>query len=341
MTPTDLSTRWLGFDLESPIVVGACPLSDDVDALAACVEAGAGAVIMRSLFEEQLVAEQLAAHRYLDSHVDMDAEARTFLADSDVFSLGPEPYLKQLARLRKRLSVPVLASLNGVTPGGWIDLAARLAGAGASALELNLYEVATDANEDATRLESRHLRTVETVVAAARIPVSVKLSPFYSSLPAFVRRLGEAGAAGVVLFNRFYQPDIDLEQLDVLPTLTLSTPTELPQRLHAIAILSHRTSLDLALTGGVHSGDDAAKAILSGAHVIQMVSHVLHHGAGGVRGVLHGLRARLTSMGYRNLAEARGVMDLGRSPDPHAWERVNYMKVLRGWQAVLRNDRLR
>jgi dihydroorotate dehydrogenase (fumarate) len=332
---TDLTTRWLGFDLESPLIIGASPLTDDVDALAACVDAGASAIVMRSLFEEQLVAEQLAAHRYLDSHVDMDAEARTFLADTDVFSLGPEPYLKQLARLRARLGVPVIASLNGVTPGGWTDLAARLAGAGASALELNLYEVAADPEEDATHLERRHLHTVETVVAAARIPVAVKLSTSYSALPNFVKRLGEAGATGVVVFNRFYQPDIDLDHMDVLPTLHLSTSLELPLRLHALAILSHRTPLDLALTGGVHSGDDAVKAILCGAHAVQMVSHVLKHGPAGVRAVVDGMRTRLESMGYRNLGEARGAMDLGRSPDPHAWERVNYMKMLRGWRGVL------
>lgn len=333
---TDLTTRWLGFSLESPLVIGASPLTDDIEALAECVAQGAGAIVMRSIFEEQIVAEQLAAHRYLDSHVDMDAEARSFLADTDVYALGPEPYVRQLARLRQRLSVPVLASLNGVTPGGWVDLAARLAGAGASALELNLYEVATNPNEDASQLERRHLHTVELVVAAARIPVSVKLSPFYSSLPSFVRRLGDAGAAGVVVFNRFYQPDIDLEHLDVVPTLALSTSSELPLRLHALAILSHRTELDLALTGGVHSGIDAAKAILCGAHVVQLVSHVLHRGPQGVADVLAGLQSQLTTMGYRNLDEARGVMDLGRTPDPHVWERVNYMKLLRGWRSVLK-----
>jgi len=331
----DLTTRWLGFSLESPLVIGASPLTEDIDLLAACVEAGAGAIVMRSLFEEQLVAEQLAAHRYFDSHVDMDAEARTFLADTDVFSLGPEPYLKQLARLRNRLKVPVLASLNGVTPGGWTDLAARLAGAGASALELNLYEVATDPNEDAAHLERRHLHTVETVVAAGKVPVSVKLSPFYSSLPNFVKRLGEAGATGVVVFNRFYQPDIDLEHLDVLPTLHLSTSAELPLRLHALAVLSHRTELDLALTGGVHSGVDACKAILCGAHAVQMVSHVLHHGPAGVAKVKRELIEQLGAHGYKDLDEARGALDLGRSPDPHTWERVNYMKLLRGWKNVL------
>lgn len=331
----DLTTRWLGFTLESPLVLGASPLTEDIDALAACVEAGASAVIMRSLFEEQLVAEQLAAHRYLDSHVDMDAEARTFLADTDVFSLGPESYLKQLAKLRKRLNVPVLASLNGVTPGGWTDLAARMAGAGASALELNLYEVATNPDEDSARLESRHLHTVETVVAAAKIPVSVKLSPFYSSLPGFVKRLGEVGAAGVVVFNRFYQPDIDLEHLDVLPTLHLSTSSELPLRLHALAILSHRTPLDLAVTGGVHTGADATKAILSGAHAVQMVSEVLHHGPSVFTKVRSELVKELEVHGYKSVDEARGVLDLGRSPDPHMWERVNYMKLLRGWKSML------
>ena len=276
----DLSTTWLGLALPSPLVVAACPLSKDVDAAAAAVAAGAGAVIMYSLFEEQLVSEQLAVHRFLDARADADAEAAGFVAGG-VFPIGPEPYLRQLAALRARLPVPVIASLNGTTPGGWTEHARALEAHGASAIELNLYEVVTSPDESSAQVEDRQLAVVEAVAGAVRVPVSVKLSPFYASVPAFVRRLGAAGARGVALFNRFYQPDIDLEALDVDRRLLLSTARELPLRLHALAITSPTTTLSLACTGGVHSGHDAAKALVCGADVIQLASVLLERGPDG------------------------------------------------------------
>ena len=208
---TELATDWVGFRLSTPFVVGASPLTDDVGALRRCVECGAGAIVMRSLFEEQIVAEQLAAHRLIDSHVDMDAEARTFLPDSHVFGLGSAPYLAILRKLRNALDVPVIASLNGTSPGGWVDLARDLAAAGAAAIELNLYDIATSFTESAADLESRQLVIVDSVVRTAQVPVIVKLSPFYSSLPGFIRGIEGTGARAVVLFNRFYQPDVDLD----------------------------------------------------------------------------------------------------------------------------------
>ena len=328
----DLTTSWLGLELSSPFVVSASPLSRDPAAIAAAVEAGAGAVVMYSLFEEQLVHEQLAAHRFLDARLDADAEARSFLPDVDVFSLDAAPYVQQLERLRARVDVPIIASLNGTTPGGWTSYARRLEAAGASALELNLYEVATSPLESGATVEDRQLAVVAAVVAAVEIPVTVKLSPFYASVPAFVRRLEHAGARGVTVFNRFYQPDVDLEHLDVDRRLVASTSAELPLRLHALAVLAPATTLSLGCTGGVHTGADAAKAILCGAHVVAVASALLMHGPRHVRVLRDELAAWLVSKGYRSSAEARSVMDLRSAPDPHAWERLNYARMLDGWR---------
>ncbi len=328
---TDLTTRWLGLELECPLVVGAGPLSKDPKLLGEAVSAGAGAVVMYSLFEEQITAEQMAAHRFIDARVDTSAEAHSFMPDSDVFSMDAGPYLRQLERIRERVKVPVVASLNGTTPGGWTNYAKQLEGAGASALELNLYEVVTSPDESGEAVEKRQLEVVSAVVKSIDIPVAVKISPFYASVPAFVRRLELAGARGVTLFNRFYQPDIDLENLDVDRTLHLSTPTELPLRLHALALLSPNTGLSLACTGGVHTGLGAAKAILSGAHAVQLTSALLAKGPRHIGVVREELLHWLEEKGYESSAEARGILDFSSAPDSHAWERVNYARMLDGW----------
>jgi dihydroorotate dehydrogenase (fumarate) len=328
----DLTTPWLGLQLSSPLVVAACPLSHDIEAIAATVSAGAGAVVMYSLFEEQLVEEQMAAHRFLDARTDLDAEASTFLPDVDVFSLGAEPYLAQLARLRARVDVPIVASLNGTTPGGWTEYAQKLEAGGASAIELTLYEVVTSPSEAGEAVEARQLAVVRAVVSAVRVPVTVKLTPFYSAIPAFIRRLELAGARGVTLFNRFYQPDIDLETLDVDKKLVLSTSRELPLRLHVLAIVSPDTPLSLACTGGVHSGNDAAKAIVCGADVVQLASVLLERGPEHAGVIREQLVRWLTDKGYASSNEARGVLARGSAPDHHAWERLQYMRLLDGWR---------
>jgi dihydroorotate dehydrogenase (fumarate) len=328
----DLTTTWLGLTLSSPLVVAASPLSRDVEAIATAVAGGAGAVVMYSLFEEQLAQEQMAAHRFIDARTDMDAEASSFLPDGDAFSIGAEPYLAQLDRLRARVDVPILASLNGTTPGGWTDHARQLEARGASAIELNLYEVVTSGADSGAQVEDRQLAVVQAVTGAVRVPVTVKLSPFYASVPAFARRLEQAGARGVTLFNRFYQPDIDLEALDVDRKLVLSTSRELPMRLHALAILSPATELSLACTGGAHSGLDVAKAIVCGADVVQLASALLERGPGHVGVIRAQLAQWLDEKKYVSSDEARGVLALGSTPDLHAWERVQYMRLLDGWQ---------
>lgn len=327
----DLSCRWLGLSLRSPLVVGASPLCTTVADARAFVDAGAGAVVLPSLFEEQLIEDQLAAHHFLDAHTDTDAEARTFLSDTDVFSVTEQPLLRRVSVLAESLDVPVIASLNGATPGGWTDFARQLEEAGAAAIELNLYDVATDPTVTGAQIEDQQLTVVADVVAAVRVPVSVKLSPFYASVPSFARHLAGAGAAGVVVFNRFYQPDIDLETLDADTHLHLSTPAELPLRLHALAALHGRVGLSLASSGGVHTGTDAAKAVLCGADAVQVVSALLAGGPPKLAEILRDLAAWLDEQGYADLEEARGATSLDNVANPHRWERLNYASVLHGW----------
>ena len=329
---SDLSTTWLGLSLKSPLVVAASPLSRDPDAIARAVASGAGAVVMHSLFEEQLTHDQMAAHRFIDATVDLDAETQGISPGARAFPVGVEPYLRELERIKQRVDVPVLASLNGTTPGGWTRYAKRLEEAGADALELNLYEVGGPEGESGAEVEARQLEVVRAVVLAVKLPVAVKLTPFYAALTAFARSLEAAGARGVTVFNRFYQPDISLDSLDVDRHLVPSTPAELPLRLHALARLSATTSLSLGCTGGVHSGLDAAKAILSGAHVVQLASVLLERGPQHLAVLRDELAAWLNAKGYKSSAEARGVLDLRSAPDPHAWERLNYTRMLDGWR---------
>lgn len=327
----DLGCDWLGLRLANPFVVGASPLCDSADDAVALVDVGASAVVVHSLFEEQLIADQVSANRYLDSMIDTNAEAPSFLPETDVFSGSANPMLRHVRRLTEVLDVPVVASLNGVTPGGWTGYARELAGAGAAAIELNLYDVATDLDESGEDIEERQLSVVADVVGVVDVPVSVKLSPFYASVPNFVTRLEAVGAAGVVLFNRFYQPDLDLETLDIARHLVLSTPAELPMRLHAMAILHGRTQLSLAVSGGVHSGTDAAKAILSGADAVQLVSVLLKGGPSALARIVDELAGWMDAQGYRNLDEAKGATAMGNVANPHELQRLNYAQLLHSW----------
>ena len=339
---TDLSCTWLGLNLRSPLIVGASPLALTAERAREFVDAGAGALVMPSLFEEQLIADQLAAHEFFDNYVDTNAEARSFLPETEVFSVGASPAMDRIRALCDAVAVPIIGSLNGVTPGGWTGFARQLQDAGASAIELNLYDVVTDLDESGEQIEQRQLRVVEDVVAAVSVPVSVKLSPFYASVPNFVSRLESAGAAGVVTFNRYFQPDIDLETLDIDRHLVASTSAELPLRLHALAVLSGRTDLSLTCSGGVHSGTDAAKAILCGAHAVQVVSALLADGADALAQIHRGLSAWLDDRGYEQVSQARGATSMANVANPHELERVNYAHLLQSWQPPRhRSPRLR
>jgi dihydroorotate dehydrogenase (fumarate) len=329
----DLSTRYLGFDLPHPLMPGASPLVDDLGTVRALEDAGASAIVLHSLFEEQIERDQhglLAA----EEHEHSFAEAVTYFPRSDEFALGPDQYLEQVRRIRDCVAVPVIASLNGTTAAGWLEYARLIEQAGAHALELNVYYVATDPDETSDAVEQRVIDVVRTVKKAVTIPIAVKLSPYYSSLARLVGRLDAQEADGVVLFNRFYQPDIDVEALEVVPRLHLSDPSELLPRLRWLAILSGRVRASLAVTGGVHSGLDAVKAVMAGAHAVQLVSALLREGPGHLRRVRDDLERWLVEHEYESLAQMQGSMSLERCPDPSAFERGNYMRTLQSWRGV-------
>jgi dihydroorotate dehydrogenase (fumarate) len=328
----DLSTTYLGFTLPHPLMPGASPLADDLGVVRRLEDAGAAAIVMRSLFEEQIVSEQLAAFRHTEKHAGSFAEALSYFPDTNVFALGPDEYLEKIHDIKEAVDVPVIASLNGATLGGWLDFSKRMQEAGADAVELNVYCVATNPEETSARVESRVVEMVGALKAALTIPVAVKLSPFYSALGHFARALDQAGADGIVLFNRFYQPDIDVEALEVERRLHLSEPSELLLRLHWLAILSGRVEVSLAATGGVHSALDAIKAVMCGAHAVQMVSALLRHGPELLRQIRDGMAVWLEEHEYDSLAQMQGSMGLQRCPDPQAYERTNYMELLQSWR---------
>lgn len=324
----NLSTSYLGLSLANPLVVGASPLADELDSVKKFVDAGAAAVVMRSLFEEQLQQESLAAMKHLDGHSDLYAEATSYFPSTDVFALRADAYLQQLRRIRDAVPVPVIASLNGTTLGGWLDYAQQLEQAGASALELNLYSLPSSPTLSATDIEQAQLQIISQVAHSVKIPVAVKLSPFYTSLPHFVADIAKTGARGVVLFNRFYQPDIDIEALENQLELHLSDPSELLLRLRWLAIVSPRTELSLSCSGGVHSATDAIKALMAGAHAVQMVSTLLRHGPRQLRKILDEMTHWLDAHEYSSMEQLRGSMNHARSPNPAAYERANYIRLL-------------
>lgn len=328
----DLSTRYLGFDLPHPLMPGASPLVDDLDMVRRLEDAGASAIVLHSLFEEQIDAEEGVYHAAVEGTADAFAEALSYFPRADEYQLGPDKYLEQVRRIREAVKVPVIASLNGTTAAGWLRYAKLLVEAGAQALELNVYYVATDPDETSDAVEQRVVDVLTNVKQAVSVPVAVKLSPFYSSFARLARRLDDAGADGLVVFNRFYQPDIDLEQLEVVPKLALSSPHELLPRLRWLAILSGRVRASLAVTGGVHDAEGALKAVMAGAHAVQMVSALLREGPEVLRRVRDALEQWLVEHEYESLRQAQGSMSLERCPDPSAFERGNYMRVLQSWR---------
>lgn len=328
----DLSTRYLGLDLAHPVMTGASPLVDRLDLVRRLEDAGAAALTMHSLFEEQIVMEQRATLRSIETHAESYAEALSYFPNPEDYALGPDQYLEQIRRVKAAVDVPVIASLNGATGNGWIEYARLIEQAGADALELNIYFLATDPAETAADIEARVVRIARTVKEAVRIPVAVKLSPFFTSLANLAAQLDAAGVDGLVLFNRFYQPDIDVESLDVAPRLLLSDSSELLLRLRWLAILAGRSRLSLACSGGVHTGVDAVKAIMAGANGVQVVSAILHHGPDRLRKILDELVQWMEDHEYESVSQMQGSMSLLRCPDPAAFERANYTRILQTWR---------
>lgn len=330
----DLSTTYLGFDLPNPFVSGASPLADDLDTARRLEDAGVAAIVMRSLFEEQITQEQMAVAHHMDAPSESFAEALTYLPSPETFVLGPEEYLEHLHQLQAAVSVPVIASLNGVTDGGWLAYAKLMQDAGADALELNVYSLATDFDETSEAAERRILNMMAMVKQSISIPMAVKLGPFYTSFASFASRLAASGANGLVLFNRFYQPDIDVETLEVAPLLRLSDSTELLLRLRWLAVLSGRIDASLAVTGGVHTALDAVKAVMAGADACQVVSSLLRNGPEHLTSLRRDLAFWLEEHEYDSLTQMKGSMNLLRCPNPAAHSRGNYMTILQSWRPV-------
>ncbi len=331
----DLSTTYLGLQLKNPLVASASPLSKRVDLVRRMEDAGASAIVMYSLFEEQIAHESLELDYFLHRGTDVWFEALSYFPDLGHYNMGTEPYLDHLHALKQAVSIPVIGSLNGVSTGGWIEYAHRIEEAGADALELNIYYLPTDPNLSSVQLEEEYVKLVKDVRATVKIPIALKLSPFFTSIPSMAKRFVEAGVNGLVLFNRFYQPDFDMETFEVVPNLELSTSHELRLPLRWIAILYGRIEADFALTSGVHTALDVLKAIMAGASVAMMTSELLAHGIGRLTDILADLQEWMVEHEYESVAQMKGSMSQRAVAEPAAFERANYMKALSSFDRYL------
>lgn len=328
----DLSTTYLGLELKNPLVASASPITKNIDKARKLEEAGVSAVVMYSLFEEQIIHESLELDHYLTRGTESFAEALTYLPDGGMYAVGPERYLNQVAGLKKALNIPVIGSLNGVSKGGWTSYAKQIQDAGADALELNLYYIPTDPELTSQELEQAQVELVAEVRSAISIPLAVKISPFVTALPNFARRIVDAGANGLVMFNRFYQPDFDLDELDIVHSLDLSTSAEMRLPLRWVSILYGKVNADFALTSGVHTANDVLKSMMAGAKVAMMASNILQNGEQVVPGMLNDLTAWMESHEYSSIRQMQGSMSQKSVKEPAAFERANYMKVLNSFR---------
>jgi dihydroorotate dehydrogenase (fumarate) len=327
----DLSTTYLGLSLKNPVVASASPISKKLDGIKKLEDAGASAVVMYSLFEEQITHDSLALDHYLSRGTETFAEALTYFPDLDRYNIGPEDYLNLIAKANKAVNVPIIGSLNGVSTGGWVDYAKKIEQAGADALELNVYYISTDPTLTGAELEENYIELVKNVRSQITIPLAVKLSPFFTALPNLASRLVGAGANGLVLFNRFLQPDLDIETLEVTPNLQLSTPSELRLPLRWTAILYGRVKADLALTSGVHSAQDVLKAMMAGAQVTMLASALLHNGIDHLGVIVKDIETWLQEFEYESIRQMQGSMSQQAVAEPAAFERANYMKALQSF----------
>jgi dihydroorotate dehydrogenase (fumarate) len=330
----DLSTTYLGLKLKNPLVASASPMSKKLERVQRMEEAGIAAVVMHSLFEEQILHESLELDHFLTRHSNSSAEAMSYLPDAGTYALTPEKYLTHVTNLKKAVSIPIIGSLNGVSKGGWVRYARLIQDAGADALELNLYYIPTDPALSASDIESAQVDLVAEIKSNLKIPLAVKLSPYYTSLPNFAKRLVDAGANGLVLFNRFYQPDFDLEQLEVVHNLDLSTSADLRLPLRWVSILHGQMNADIALTSGIHTVQDVLKAMMAGANVAMMASALLHDGERVVSSLLNELGWWMQTHEYESIQQMRGSMSRQSVAEPAAFERANYMRVLNSWREL-------
>ncbi len=327
----DLSTTYLGLKLRNPLVPSASPLTADLDSIRRLEDAGAAAVVLHSLFEEQIRHEQEELHHLTTQGSESFAESLSYFPQMSDYRLGPEEYLEHIRRAKESVGIPVIASLNGVTVGGWTEFAHQMEQAGADALELNVYYVAADPQLDAAQVENLYVEVLRAVKSRVRIPVAMKLSPYFSATAGMARRLDQAGADGLVLFNRFYQPDIDLENLEVVPDLVLSTASELRLPLRWIAILHGRVRASLAATSGIGTGRDVLKVLMAGADVAQMCSVLLREGPTALGRILRDMQSWMREKEYESVAQLKGSLSQKAVADPSAFERANYMKALNSY----------
>jgi len=331
----DLTTQYLGHTLSNPFMPGSSPLPDDLDVVKKLEDVGAPAIVLRSLFEEQVQAEALATHEAVSASMYTSAEAASYFPEDGDYEFGPEAYLEHLRQVKAAVDVPVFASLNGVHPEGFLRYGKLIEEAGADGLELNVYAPIIAPERTGQTVEDEVIQLVRVVKQGLKIPVAVKLSPFYSSPANLASQLDAAGADALVIFNRFYQPDIDIERLEVSRTLALSTSSELLLRLRWLAILRGRVSTKLVITGGVHTVEDAVKSIMAGADVVQVVSALLQRGPEYLGQLRRGVELWLEDNNYDSLDQARGSMALDKVGEPEAYERANYLKILQGYRAQL------
>lgn len=324
----DLSTHYLGIHLKNPLVVSACPLTGELDTLRQLEEAGAAAAVLPSLFEEQIEHEETAIQHLHEFHTESFAESLDYFPELDTYNIGPDSYLDHIRAAKQALGIPIIASLNGASPGGWTSYARMIEQAGADALELNIYVVPTETDLTGERVEQRYVELVGLVREAVSIPLAVKIGPFFSSIPNMAQRLVEAGANGLVLFNRYLEPDIDLETLDVVPHLALSTHEELRLPLRWIAILRDRVKASLAATSGVHQCDDVLKVLLAGADVAMTASALLKHGPRHLTDVLEQVQTWLVEREYDSVEQIKGSVSRHNCANPSGFVRANYMKAL-------------
>ena len=331
---TDLSTTYLGLRLKNPLVASASPLSKRLERARKLEEEGIAAIVMYSLFEEQIIHESLELDHYLSRGTDSYPEALSYLPDGGLYGISPEKYLNHVTALKKALSIPVIGSLNGVSKGGWTSYARRIEEAGADALELNMYYIATDVDLTSSDIEDSQVELVSEVKTSIKIPLAVKISPFVTSIPNFVKRLVDAGADGIVLFNRFYQPDFDLDDLEIVHSLDLSTSSDLRLPLRWISILHGKVNADFALTSGIHMYKDVLKAIMAGAKVGMMASNLLHNGEQVLGPMLNDLEEWMKDHEYESIEQMQGSMSQKSVKEPAAFERANYMKVLNSFRTL-------
>ncbi len=328
----DLTTKYLGFTLKNPFIVSASPLSSDIKNFKKMEDAGAAAVVLYSLFEEQLILEQRELYYHTTQHNEISPEASSYFPEPSEYKLGPEEYLEHIAKAKKEVSIPVIASLNGKTEGGWTEYAKKMQEAGADAIELNIYNIPTDMTKEAAEYEGSYVNILKSVKSAVSIPVALKLSPYFSNMANMAKRFDDAGANSLVLFNRFYQPDVDLDELEIKPSVGLSTSNNIKLPMRWIAILKDRIKADLAATSGIQTGEDAIKMIMVGANATMICSALLKNGIGYLKTMIDQMTSWMEVKEYESIQQMQGSMSQSKIGNPADFERAQYMRAITNYK---------